>query len=307
MDAAALDWLDRYIHHLESERRLSPHTASNYRRDLNALVEWCDLRGISLWQDVTHPDMRGFAANSHRGGLGSASIARRLSAARGLFRFLSREGQLSGNPAKDVTPPKSARKLPATMDADLLSRLLDIPGDDALTVRDRAMLELFYSSGLRLAELCGLDINDTVNIPDGQLEVTGKGSKTRIVPVGRHAQKAVAAWLKRRVEMANQEEDALFVGTRGARISPRSVQSRIEYWAKRQGVGMHVHPHMLRHSFASHLLESSGDLRAVQELLGHADISTTQVYTHLDFQHLASVYDRAHPRAHRKKNSDEED
>ena len=303
-DAATDPWIEKYLAHLASERRLSPHTASNYRRDLLALLQYCEASGIRRWQDVTHPDMRRFAANAHRHGLGSASIARRLSATRGFFRFLAREGEVTANPAEDVTPPKGAKKLPTTLDADQVARLLELPGDEAIDRRDRAMLELFYSSGLRLAELCSLDLLDVASINDAQLEVTGKGSKTRIVPVGRFARQALKDWLKCRAEMAAENETALFVGTRGQRISPRSVQSRLEYRSKQQGLGVHVHPHMLRHSFASHLLESSGDLRAVQELLGHADISTTQVYTHLDFQHLANVYDAAHPRARRRASED---
>ena len=303
-DSSTDPWIDKYLGHLSSERRLSPHTASNYRRDLVALLDFCETNGIGRWQDVTHPDMRRFAADAHRNGLGSASIARRLSAVRGFFRFLAREGEVSANPAEDVTPPKGARKLPTTLDADQVARLLDLPGDAAIDARDRAMLELFYSSGLRLAELCSLDLLDVASINDAQLEVTGKGSKTRIVPVGRYARQAIKDWLKRRGEMAAENEAALFVGTRGKRISPRSVQARLEFRSREQCLGVHVHPHMLRHSFASHLLESSGDLRAVQELLGHADISTTQVYTHLDFQHLASVYDAAHPRARRRSGED---
>ena len=294
------DWTDRFLRHLETERRVSPHTVSNYRRDLRALVAWCAGHGLDDWSHITHPDMRVFAAASHRDGLAPRSIARRLAAARTFFQYLCREGVLTANPAKDVAPPKGKKLLPATMDADLLSRLLMIEGEDAITARDRAMLELFYSSGLRLAELCSLDLVAVTEIRQGEVRVEGKGAKTRIVPVGRKARDAIERWVKLRRELASVGETALFVGTRGARIAPRTVQQRVAYWAKRQGVGQHVHPHMLRHSFASHLLESSGDLRAVQELLGHADISTTQIYTHLDFQHLANVYDKAHPRAKKK-------
>ncbi len=300
MHADAVRWTDRFIHHLEFERRVSPNTISNYRRDLRALVAWCAERGLAHWTNITHPDMRLFAAASHRGGLSPRSIARRLAAARTFFQYLSREGALQANPAKDVTPPKGKKLLPQTLDADLLARFLMIEGEDAVTARDRAMLELFYSSGLRLAELCGLDVVAIGEIRGGEVRVEGKGAKTRIVPVGRKARDAVERWIKLRGQLAGADEAALFVGTRGARISPRTVQQRVAYWARRQGIGQHVHPHMLRHSFASHLLESSGDLRAVQELLGHADISTTQIYTHLDFQHLAHVYDKAHPRAKKK-------
>ena len=301
MTPQAYDWIPRFLAHLSTERRLSPHTLSNYERDLRALHAWCGQRGIDDWPAVTHPDMRMFASAAHRAGLAPRSIARRLAATRSFFQYLHREGVLRANPAKDVTPPKGKKLLPATMDADLTARYLMIEGDDAVSVRDRAMIELFYSSGLRLAELCSLDIDAMTDIRDGEVRVTGKGAKTRIVPVGRHARKALAQWMRARAQLAAGDENALFVGTRGRRIAPRTVQQRLAYWAKKQGIGQHVHPHMLRHSFASHLLESSGDLRAVQELLGHADISTTQIYTHLDFQHLASVYDQAHPRAKKKR------
>ena len=227
------------------------------------------------------------------------SLRRRLSAVRTFCHWLVREGELGHNPAIDVRTPKPARHLPAVLDTDLVGRLLDIPGDAPDVLRDRAILELFYSSGLRLAELCALDLGD-VDLHDAQVRVTGKGAKTRIVPVGRFARAAIQAWLAVRGSLAQAGEAALFVGARGARRCARAVQGRVSYWAQRQGIGRHVHPHMLRHSFATHVLESSGDLRAVQELLGHADIKTTQVYTHLDFQHLAQVYDAAHPRAKRR-------
>jgi len=300
MHTAALAWTHRFISHLSFERRVSANTISNYERDLRVLVAWCDERGVDRWQDVTHPDMRMFAAASHRRGLAPKSIARRLAATRTFFQYLCREGELQGNPAKDVTPPKGKKLLPSTLDADQLASFLRIEGDDALSTRDRAMFELFYSSGLRLAELCGIDLIALTDIRQGEIRVDGKGARTRIVPVGRYAREAVQAWVKLRAQLALPGEEALFVGTRGRRIAPRTVQQRLGYWAKKQGVGQHVHPHMLRHSFASHLLESSGDLRAVQELLGHADISTTQIYTHLDFQHLATVYDKTHPRARKK-------
>lgn len=300
MQPVALDWTERFISHLSLERRVSTNTISSYRRDLRMLVAWCDERGIENWADITHPDMRMFAATSHRRGLAPKSIARRLAATRTFFQYLCREGELQGNAAKDVTPPKGKKLLPATLDADQLASFLRIEGDDALSTRDRAMFELFYSSGLRLAELCGIDLVAMGDIRQGEVRVDGKGARTRIVPVGRYARDAVEKWVTLRGQLALPEEDALFVGTRGRRIAPRTVQQRLGFWARKQNVGQHVHPHMLRHSFASHLLESSGDLRAVQELLGHADISTTQIYTHLDFQHLATVYDKAHPRARKK-------
>ena len=302
----ARERIERYLAHLGTVRRLSPHTVSNYRRDLVALADWCDERRIDRWQDLTHPDVRMFAATQHRRGLGPRSVARRLAAARGFLGFLIREGELKANPANDVSAPKAPKKLPHALDADLLDRLLAIPGDDAISRRDRAMLELFYSSGLRLAELCTLELVD-LDLDDSLVRVTGKGAKTRVLPVGRKARAALASWLQSRSELAAEGVTTVFVGQRGQPIHPRTVQQRMSYWAKRQGIGSKLHPHMLRHSFASHLLESSGDLRAVQELLGHADISTTQIYTHLDFQHLASVYDQAHPRARRKPGKDGED
>jgi integrase/recombinase XerC len=222
-----------------------------------------------------------------------------LSAARGFFNYLMREGVLKSNPAIDVRAPKAAKRLPGTLDADQLNQLLDIPAEDALAVRDRAIMELFYSSGLRLSELVGLDIAN-LDLPDRTVRVLGKGSKTRIVPVGRKADIALRAWLKERVTLAAVEEPALFVGQNGTRLKHRAIQLRISYWAKRKGLPSRVYPHLFRHSFATHLLESSKDLRGVQELLGHADISTTQIYTHLDFAHLARTYDASHPRAKRK-------
>lgn len=300
MQPAAIEAVERYLRHLAHERRLSPHTIDNYGRDLRTLAGWCAERGIEGWKQLTHPDVRMFAATLHRRGMAPKSIARHLASTRGLMRYLMREGELDGNPAADVSPPKMKKLLPQTLDADQVSRLLMLDGEDTITRRDHAMMELFYSSGLRLAELCSLDVDDAPAMLAGEVRVQGKGSKERVVPVGRHARSALQRWLKRRAEVARPDETALFVGERGARIHPRTVQQRLAHWAKVQGLGQHLHPHMLRHSFASHLLESSGDLRAVQELLGHASISTTQIYTHLDFQHLASVYDRTHPRAKKK-------
>ncbi len=288
--------LDAFLEHLKFEKRCSEHTVSNYRRDLHALADYCERQQKSAWQDLTSHDVRGFAAACHRRGLSPRSIQRRLSAVRGFFRFLIREKRLKRNPAADVTAPKAGKRLPGTLDADQMARLLDLPGDDPLTVRDRAMLELLYSSGLRLAELVALDLGD-VDEADATVRVTGKGAKTRIVPVGRQALAALRAWRGIRAGIAGPEEQALFVSRRGSRLRPRSVQERIVHWSRRQGMDRNVYPHLFRHSFASHLLESSGDLRAVQELLGHADVSTTQIYTHLDFQHLAQIYDQTHPRA----------
>lgn len=300
MDAAAHAWLQRFIGHLRTERRLSTHTLSNYARDLERLAAFADTRQVDHWTELDTYALRAFAAQLHRQGAAPGSIARSLSAARSFYRYLQREGGAAHNPAQDVAAPKQARKLPQVLDADQMGRLLDIAGGDAATLRDKALLELLYSSGLRLAELVGLNIHD-VDLADATVRVTGKGAKTRVVPVGRQARTALAVWLRARAQLAGAIEQALFVGVRGARISPRSVEARVAYWARRQGLGVHVYPHMLRHSFASHLLESSGDLRAVQELLGHANITTTQIYTHLDFQHLAHIYDQSHPRARKKQ------
>lgn len=300
MDAAAHTWLQHFVSHLRTERRLSVHTVTNYHRDLERLAAFADTRQAAHWAELDTHALRAFAAQLHRQGAAPGSIARSLSAVRSFYRYLQREGAAAHNPAQDVAAPKQARKLPHVLDADQMGRLLDISGDDAATLRDKALLELLYSSGLRLAELVGLNIHD-VDLADATVRVTGKGAKTRVVPVGRQARAALAAWLRGRAQLAGATEQALFVGVRGARISPRSVEARVAYWARRQGLGVHVHPHMLRHSFASHLLESSGDLRAVQELLGHANIATTQIYTHLDFQHLAHIYDQSHPRARKKQ------
>ncbi len=298
MSVAKSPWIDRYLRHLREERRYSPHTVENYARDLRRL---CEAVGDD-WSSVKVHDIRALVAKEHRQGAGSKTLQRLLSAIRGFFNYLIRGGVADANPALDVRAPKSGRKLPGVLDVDQVARLLDLPGDEALVVRDRAILELFYSSGLRLAELVGLDLVD-VDLGDAQLRVTGKGRKARDLPIGRHAVAALKAWLPMRAGLAAADEQALFVGQRGRRLGARVVQTRLARHAGLQGLDRRVHPHLLRHSFASHLLESSGDLRAVQELLGHADISTTQVYTHLDYQHLAKVYDAAHPRARRKPSS----
>jgi integrase/recombinase XerC len=291
--------IDGYLRHLALERRLSPHTSSNYARDLRALADFAERAHLDDWRRVDSQHVRMFAARSHAGGLAPRSVQRRLSATRGFFNYLLREGVTQSNPAVEIRAPKAAKRLPGTLDADQLNQLLDIPADDALAVRDRAIMELFYSSGLRLAELVGLDLPH-LDLPDRTVRVLGKGSKTRIVPVGRKADIALRAWLKDRVALAAVDETALFVGQNGARLSPRAIQLRVAYWARRKGLPSRVYPHLFRHSFATHLLESSKDLRGVQELLGHADISTTQIYTHLDFAHLTRTYDASHPRAKRK-------
>jgi len=299
----ALAWIERFGAHLAGERRLSPHTTDNYLRELAALARWCNAQRIVDWTQLDSQHLRLFAARSHAGGLAPRSVQRRLSAVRTFLRFLQRERQLSTNPAAEVRAPKTRRSLPGTLDVDQMARLLDIPTDDVLAVRDRAIMELLYSSGLRLAELIALDL-DALDATDQTVRVTGKGRKVRIVPVGRKALEALQHWLRERGGLAAPEEPAVFVGRNGRRLGPRTIQTRIARWARLQGVPLHVHPHLFRHSFASHLLESSQDLRGVQELLGHADIATTQVYTHLDFQHLARIYDQTHPRARRKPPKD---
>ena len=292
-------WIEKFIHHLEFERRLSPQTAKNYRRDLLVLLDYRDASGIDSWDGLDSEHFRAFSAACYRKGLSPRSIQRRLSACRTFFRYLIREKHVKTHPVTDVSAPKGKKRLPGNLDADRMAHLLDIPGDGPLVDRDRAILELLYSSGLRLSELTDLNLGD-VAVSDATVRVTGKGNKDRIVPVGRKALDALRRWELSRSEIANAEEKALFVSTRGSRISPRSVQARVAHWARVQGIDANVYPHLFRHSFATHLLESSHDLRGVQELLGHANISTTQVYTHLDFQHLAQIYDQTHPRARKK-------
>ena len=294
------DWIDAYIRRLRDERRLSPHTLSNYQRDLRRSAEVLGHEGIEGWDQVQTHQVRAHLARRHRQGAGGRSLQRDLSALRGLFRFLNDALITSSNPAQGVRAPRAPRKLPKTVDADRLAALLETDSSDPLELRDSAMLELLYSSGLRLAELVDLDVQ-RLDLHEGMAEVTGKGRKTRRVPVGSKARAALRAWFSVRSQLAARGESAVFVSRRGQRLSARSVQARVARRARLKGLGSRLHPHMLRHSFASHMLESSGDLRAVQELLGHADISTTQVYTHLDFQHLAKVYDQAHPRARRNR------
>jgi integrase/recombinase XerC len=295
-------WIDRFIRHLEFERRLSPLTCKNYRRDLETLAAWCEKSGVASWRDLDSEHVRAYSASCFRKGLSARSIQRRLSASRTFFRYLIREKEVQKNPITSVSAPRGKKRLPGNLDADRMARLLDIPGDGAIVDRDRAILELLYSSGLRLAELTDLNVGD-VDMHDATVRVTGKGNKDRIVPVGRHALKALRQWSITRGDLANADENAMFVSNRGTRISTRSVQARVKHWAKLQGIDANVYPHLFRHSFATHVLESSHDLRGVQELLGHANISTTQVYTHLDFQHLAQIYDQTHPRARKKSDT----
>lgn len=294
MDKHELKQLDEFYQKL-CNRNLSVHTLKNYQRDLNKLVAYCNANAVSRWAGLDEQHIRMHVSQCHRQGLSGKSLQRALSSMRTFFAFLIEQGKLKFNPAKQVKAPRSARKLPQTLDVDRVGQLLTIEGDDDLAIRDRAILELFYSSGLRLSELTGLNMNSLLS--DNEIKVKGKGNKERILPVGRKAVAALKQWLSIRHKLSNDNEKALFVSQKGTRLSPRSVQQRLRHWVLKQGLDTHVHPHMLRHSFASHVLESSGDLRAVQELLGHADISTTQIYTHLDFQHLAKVYDQAHPRA----------
>lgn len=288
--------LEAYLRHLLQERRLSPHTAKNYRRDITALLEYA---GAKPPAGLNAHDIRRCIATLHGRGLDGRSLARMLSAWRGFYHYLARDHGCAHNPCVGIRAPKSAKRLPHALSPDEARQLVELDNSDALAVRDRAMLELFYSSGLRLAELAGLAPGD-INFADATVRVTGKGGKTRIVPVGSHAAAALQAWLAQRAAIAELDAQALFVTQQGRRLGPRAIEARVQRRAQQQGIASRVHPHMLRHSFASHVLQSSSDLRAVQEMLGHSSISTTQVYTQLDFQHLAKIYDAAHPRARRK-------
>lgn len=290
--------LDAYLEHLRTERQMSPHTLDGYRRDLEKLLALCERDQIGEWSSLDTQRLRRLVARLHMDGQSGRSLARLLSATRGLYRYLMREGHCRHDPANGLAPPKGERRLPRTLDTDRTAQLLDgAVEEDFIARRDQAMLELFYSSGLRLSELVGLDM-EGLDLAAGLVRVHGKGNKTRELPLGRMARAALEHWLPLRA-LSRPADAAVFVSQQGRRIGPRAVQLRVRLAGVRE-LGQHLHPHMLRHSFASHMLESSQDLRAVQELLGHADIATTQIYTHLDFQHLASVYDKAHPRAKRK-------
>ena len=318
MTPAALEWIGRFRRYLLAERRFSSHTDSNYARDLAALVAYCDREALERWSVLTTHNVRHFAARLHAGGLAPKSIQRRLSALRSFYNFLILESlprrgaggkleyctdadiaKIKSNPGYEVRAPKAARLLPKTLDADQMARLLEIPPGDAFVTRDKAMMETLYSSGLRLSELVGLDL-DSVDSKDHTVRVIGKGRKERIVPVGRKALEAIGLWLQQRGASAKPAESALFTGRNGTRLGARAVQLRVAHWARRQGLNVSVHPHLFRHSFASHILESSGELRGVQEMLGHASLTTTQIYTHLDFQHLSRIYEASHPRARKK-------
>ncbi len=295
------EYLDQFIQMLRSEKYYSPHTCTNYRRDLNQLRKYLAKQDIESWKQVGYSEVSGFAAQRHRQGRKSRTIQRELSSIRSFYQFLIRNALVAKNPALEVRAPKSDRPLPKTCDAETIDRLLSVDDDsDGLQVRDVAIFELIYSSGLRLAELINIDLDD-IDLPQQQLVVTGKGNKTRYLPIGTKAVSAVKRWLKLRQDFTrDSQQSALFLSKQGNRISPRNVQSRLNRLIQRQALDQHLSPHTLRHSFDTHMLESSSDLRAVQELLGHVNIATTQVYTHLDFQHLARVYDSAHPRAKRK-------
>lgn len=298
-DAALTD----FVEHLANERRASPHTRDAYRRDLGTAAHYFAERGLADWPQVSTAHVRELLAARHRAGLKPSSLARLASSLRSFYLWQMREGRATSNPATDVRAPKRAARLPETVDVDDLAAMLDVVPDDTLGVRDHALIELFYSSGIRLAEAIGLDVAD-IDLASGQARVLGKGNRQRTVPVGSRAVAALERWLRERGLLAAATESALFVSQRGTRISRSSVAARLDGWAKAHGLPVHLHPHKLRHSFATHMLESSSDLRAVQELLGHANITTTQVYTHLDFAHLAKVYDAAHPRAHRRADDD---
>jgi integrase/recombinase XerC len=302
MNSAGPDraWLERWLDHLRFERRLSALTVKNYHRDIEALYTFLCNAEVSDWARVDGGHVRSFAARLHRRGQAPRSIQRRLAAVRNLFDYLLREGVVGANPGVDITAPKAPRRLPETLDADAMGRLLDVRGDHPIATRDRAIMELLYSSGLRLAELAGLQVTD-VDLAEGTVRVTGKGAKTRIVPVGAKAREALRDWLKVRPQLEKSPTTTMFISRLGRPLSNRNIQARVEHWAHRLGLPQGVSPHTFRHSFATHLLESSGDLRAVQEMLGHADIGTTQIYTHLDFQHLARIYDQAHPRARKRR------
>jgi len=306
-DGTLKDDLQRFYNYLQAERRYSVHTVSAYRRDIKHFIKICDLHESQKmqWDDIKQADIRRCVATLHRQGLSGKSLQRWLSSIRSLYKFLCRFNRASNNPAVGIPAPKSAKRLPKTLNVDEINQLLTVrnnttqTGENELSVRDNAMMELMYACGLRLSELSGLNVPD-IDWQQQVIRVTGKGQKQRRLPFGGKAREAMNRWLKQRAILVNENEAALFVSTRGSRLSNSSIQKRLKKMAMTQGLDINIYPHMLRHSFASHILESSKDLRAVQELLGHANLSTTQIYTHLDFQHLAGVYDNAHPRARKK-------
>jgi integrase/recombinase XerC len=300
MSPVAEEMLANFLNQLKYEKRASIHTVKNYQRDIERLSGYCKDKLIFNWNDLKQADVRAHIATRHRKGMGSKSLQRELSAIRSFYTFLLKNGLAESNPAQHIKAPKQARTLPKTLDVDQINGLLDAGASSPLEIRDLAMFELFYSSGLRLSELSALDTGD-LDLSDRSLLVrSGKGGKSRVLPIGGKAVTAINNWLQGRAKMTVIDNVALFVTTKGRRLGQRSIELRLSQWCKKKGIDQHIHPHMLRHSFASHLLESSQDLRAVQELLGHSNISTTQIYTHLDFQHLAEIYDKAHPRARKK-------
>ncbi|CAG7857126.1 Tyrosine recombinase XerC [biofilm metagenome] len=289
-----------FLNQLTVEKRASSHTVSSYQRDLKRLTHYCKEKDIHTWTTLKQQDLRAHIAARHRQGISSLSLQRELSAIRSFYAYLLKNRLAENNPAQHVKAPKQPRKLPKTLDVDQVNGLLNANSDSILEIRDLAMFELFYSSGLRLSELSGLDLTDLDLTGNSLLVRSGKGGKARILPIGSKAVAAINRWLQEREKLSGIIDAALFVTAKGRRLGQRSIEIRLGRWCKTKGLQEHVHPHMLRHSFASHMLESSQDLRAVQELLGHSNISTTQIYTHLDFQHLADIYDKAHPRARKK-------
>ena len=291
--------LERFYEYLRSEKELSLHTQRNYKQQLETMASHLNSMGVNEWSQVDASWVRQLVSKGKRDGMKASSLSTRLSSLRSFFDFLILRGELEANPAKGVSAPRKRRPLPKNLDVDEVGQLLEVNEDDPLAIRDRAMMELMYGAGLRLAELISINVKD-VGFHNGEIRVVGKGDKERIVPFSGLAKEWVAKWLKERSNLANPDEKALFVSKLGVRISHRSVQKRMAEWGQKQAVASHISPHKLRHSFATHVLESSNNLRAVQELLGHENISTTQIYTHLDFQHLAQAYDAAHPRARKK-------
>ncbi|AWI50275.1 tyrosine recombinase XerC [Actinobacillus porcitonsillarum] len=299
MDNTLYAQIQPYWDYLRAEKQVSPHTLSNYQRQLQAVCAMLKQHQISSWQEVDASVIRWILSQSHKQGLGAKSIGVRLVALRQWFAYLVKHEQLPANPALGIKAPKVGRHLPKNVDAEQVAQLLNTEATTPLEIRDLAMMELMYSSGLRLSELQGLDL-DCMDLATREVRLLGKGNKERIVPIGSKALEAIHRWLEVRMSF-NPQDNAVFLNNRGGRLSHRSIQLIMEKWGRKQGLETHLHPHKLRHSFATHMLEGSGDLRAVQELLGHSSLATTQIYTHLDFQHLAKVYDAAHPRARKKK------
>ena len=300
MQPEAIALQEKFFSQLKYEKRASIHTLKNYQRDIKQLTLYCEKNDIAHWQNIQQSDIRNHIATRHRQGLSASSLQRELSAIRSFFKFLQMQQVITHNPVQHIQAPKGEKKLPKTLDVDQITGFLEAATDSMLEIRDQTIFELFYSSGLRLSELTALNL-DSIDLNDKTLIVShGKGKKSRILPIGSKAVSALKNWLPLRQQIVLKTEFALFISNKGQRLSQRSVQLRLSNWCKKKGLPEHIHPHMLRHSFASHLLESSQDLRAIQELLGHSNISTTQIYTHLDFQHLAEIYDKTHPRAKKK-------